>query len=124
MYFLNILLNNLEGGDCMDDFIKKIFDIDKESDSFKKKFEEKKNSLLEERKKSIEEIDQKYHSFIKEQDDIFKLKLEKEEKENSKKLESFVQKSKEMRKIFNEKKDFLIDDIAKRLLESGELGER
>ena len=45
MYFLNILLNNLEGGDCMDDFIKKIFDIDKESDSFKKKFEEKKNSL-------------------------------------------------------------------------------
>lgn len=107
----------------MDNFIKKIFEIDKDSDSFKKTFEEKKKSLLEDRKKSIEKIDQEYCDFLKQQEDVFKLKIEKATEENKAKLDSFVTKSKEMRKIFDERKDFLIDDISKRLLESGELSE-
>lgn len=108
----------------MDDFIKKIFEIDKDSDDLKKDFEKKKIFLLEQREKEKKEIDEKYNSFIKEQEDILKIQIKNLEIEHSEKLESFIQKSNEIKKIFDEKKDFLIDDITNCLLESGEVIER
>lgn len=108
----------------MDDFIKKIFEIDKDSDDLKKVFEQEKRTLLEKRDKELKEIDEKYNSFIKEQEDILTLEIKNVERENVEKLDSFVQKSEEIKKTFKEKKDFLIDDITNCLLESGEVIER
>lgn len=100
----------------MEDFIKKIFEIDDEAEKYEQSLEEKKKQLIQDRQDKLNKIDKDYEDAIKTEKDNLNRRLSEIESSDSLKLDDFRKKAEDIRKMFEQKKEMLIEDIADSLL--------
>lgn len=100
----------------MEDFIKKIFEIDDEAEKYEQSFEEKKRQLIQDRQDKLNKIDKDYEDTIKAEKENLNRRLSEIESSDNKKLEGFRKKSEDIKKMFEQKKDILIEEFADSLL--------
>lgn len=104
----------------MENFIKKIFDIDTMTENYQKELDFKKQNLLNDRKERLHEIDLEYLNILKNEKENFEFCVEKFQKEQKDRLIDFNKKSTEIKDFFNNKKVILVKKFANDILESGE----
>ena len=108
----------------MEDFIKKIFDIDNSSDNYKKFFEDEKSKLVSEQKSKLDKIDENYFKILENEKTNLKVITEKLQIEQEEKLKIYKNQANSIRSNFDNKKESLLNSFSKVLLESGDFNER
>ena len=100
----------------MEDFIKKIFEIDDEAEKYEQSLEEKKKQLIQDRQDKLNKIDKDYEDAIKTEKENLNHRLSEIESSDSLKLDDFRKKAEDIRKLFEQKKEMLIEEFADSLL--------
>ncbi|MGL5439172.1 MAG: hypothetical protein ACRDA4_02140 [Filifactoraceae bacterium] len=103
----------------MDNFVQQIFEIDRESEEYRKLLENKKNELLQERKCQLEELDNLYLNALEEEKNNLHLKLTNIESQEWKELEKYKAMAENTKNLFVKKREILVENIAKSILEGG-----
>lgn len=100
----------------MEDFIKKIFEIDDEAEKYEQSLEEKKKQLIQDRQDKLNKIDKDYEDSIKAEKENLNRRLSEIESSDNLKLDDFRKKAEDIRKMFEQKKEMLIEEFANSLL--------
>ena len=100
----------------MEDFIKKIFEIDDEAEKYEQSLEQKKKQQIQDRQEKLNKIDKDYEEAIKIEKENLNHRLSEIESSDNQKLENFRQKAEVIKRMFEQKKNVLIEDIADSLL--------
>jgi len=100
----------------MEDFIKKIFEIDDEAEKYEQSLEEKKKQLIQDRQDKLNKIDKDYEDAIKAEKENLNRRLSEIESSDNLKLDDFRKKAEDIRKMFEQKKEMLIEEFANSLL--------
>ena len=100
----------------MEDFIKKIFEIDDEAEKYEQSLEDKKKQLIQDRQDKLTKIDKEYEEAIKNEKENLNSRLNEIESSDNLKLEEFRKKAEDIKRVFEQKKNVLIEDIADSLL--------
>ncbi|EJP22427.1 hypothetical protein HMPREF1142_1278 [Peptostreptococcaceae bacterium AS15] len=100
----------------MEDFIKKIFEIDDEAEKYEQSLEEKKKQLIQDRQYKLNKIDKDYEDAIKAEKENLNRRLSEIESSDNLKLDDFRKKAEDIRKMFEQKKEMLIEEFANSLL--------
>ena len=87
----------------MEDFIKKIF-------------ENKKKQLIQDRQDKLTKIDKEYEEAIKNEKENLNSRLNEIESSDNLKLEEFRKKAEDIKRVFEQKKDVLIEKFSDSLL--------
>ncbi|EFM39385.1 hypothetical protein HMPREF0379_0839 [[Eubacterium] yurii subsp. margaretiae ATCC 43715] len=100
----------------MEDFIKKIFEIDDEAEKYEQSLEEKKKQLIQDRQDKLNKIDKDYEDAIKAEKENLNRRLSEIESSDNLKLDDFRKKAEDIRRMFEQKKEMLIEEFADSLL--------
>lgn len=100
----------------MEDFIKKIFEIDDEAEKYEQSLEDKKKQLIQDRQDKLTKIDKEYEEAIKNEKENLNSRLNEIESSDNLKLEEFKKKAEDIKRVFEQKKDVLIEKFADSLL--------
>ena len=100
----------------MENFIKKIFDIDDEAEELKKVLEEKKQNLSKKFDEEIENIDTHYRRVVEEEKNNLSSRLKEIEAQEKLRLDDYEKKAEKLKLIFLQKKDELLEKISGNLL--------
>lgn len=100
----------------MEDFIKKIFEIDDEAEKYEQSLEDKKKQLIKDRQDKLSKIDKEYEEAIKNEKENLNSRLNEIESSDNLKLEEFRKKAEDIKRVFEQKKDVLIEKFADSLL--------
>ena len=100
----------------MEDFIKKIFEIDDEAEKYEQSLEEKKKQLIQDRQDKLNKIDKDYEDAIKAEKENLNRRLSEIESSDNLKLDDFRKKAEDKRRMFEQKKEMLIEEFANSLL--------
>ena len=93
----------------MEDFIKKIFEIDDEAEKYEQSLEDKKKQLIQDRQDKLTKIDKEYEEAIKNEKENLNSRLNEIESSDNLKLEEFKKKAEDIKRVFEQKKDVLIE---------------
>lgn len=100
----------------MEDFIKKIFEIDDEAEKYEQSLEDKKKQLIKDRQDKLSKIDKEYEEAIKNEKENLNSRLNEIESSDNLKLVEFRKKAEDIKRVFEQKKDVLIEKFADSLL--------
>lgn len=100
----------------MEDFIKKIFEIDDEAEKYEQSLEQKKKQLIQDRQDQLNKIDKDFEEAIKIEKENLSHRLSEIESSDNQKLEDFRKKAEDIKRMFEQKKNVLIEEIAESLL--------
>jgi hypothetical protein len=100
----------------MEDFIKKIFEIDDEAEKYEQSLEDKKKQLIQDRQDKLTKIDKEYEEAIKNEKENLNSRLNEIESSDNLKLEEFRKKAEDIKRVFEQKKDVLIEKFSDSLL--------
>lgn len=100
----------------MEDFIKKIFEIDDEAEKYEQSLEDKKKQLIQDRQDKLTKIDKEYEKAIKNEKENLNSRLNEIESSDNLKLEEFRKKAEDIKRVFEQKKDVLIEKFSDSLL--------
>ena len=100
----------------MEDFIKKIFEIDDEAEKYEQSLEDKKKQLIQDRQDKLTKIDKEYEEAIKNEKENLNSRLNEIESSDNLKLEEFRKKAEDIKRVFEQKKDVLIEKFSVSLL--------
>ena len=100
----------------MEDFIKKIFEIDDEAEKYEQSLEDKKKQLIKDRQDKLTKIDKEYEKAIKNEKENLNSRLNEIESSDNLKLEEFRKKAEDIKRVFEQKKDVLIEKFSDSLL--------
>lgn len=100
----------------MEDFIKKIFEIDDEAEKYEQSLEDKKKQLIQDRQDKLTKIDKEYEEAIKNEKENLNSRLNEIESSDNLKLEEFRKKAEDIKRLFEQKKDVLIEKFSDSLL--------
>lgn len=100
----------------MEDFIKKIFEIDDEAEKYEQSLEDKKKQLIQDRQDKLSKIDKEYEEAIKNEKENLNSRLNEIESSDNLKLEEFRKKAEDIKRVFEQKKDVLIEKFSDSLL--------
>ena len=90
----------------MEDFIKKIFEIDDEAEKYEQSLEDKKKQLIQDRQDKLTKIDKEYEEAIKNEKENLNSRLNEIESSDNLKLEEFKKKAEDIKRVFEQKKMF------------------
>lgn len=100
----------------MEDFIKRIFEIDDEAEKYEQSLEDKKKQLIQDRQDKLTKIDKEYEEAIKNEKENLNSRLNEIESSDNLKLVEFRKKAEDIKRVFEQKKDVLIEKFADSLL--------
>jgi len=100
----------------MEDFIKRIFEIDDEAEKYEQSLEDKKKQLIQDRQDKLTKIDKEYEEAIKNEKENLNSRLNEIESSDNLKLEEFRKKAEDIKRVFEQKKDVLIEKFSDSLL--------